>query len=259
MKMMKIMMAIIASVALVGGFLIVKKMRTSNNEETLVVGIAAGYAPWISINASGAYEGFDIDVITAVAATMGKKLVLKDLGSMTPLLLGLQQGSIDAIIWGMSITQERMQKMAMVSYQGEVTDAYQLLFWKTIPQGITSISDMKDMAVCVEPTSSQDGVLSKYPFITKIYTERIDDALLNIQYGKAAAAFVEPAIARKFKAKYPEIQILDVPLADEDKVYGVGICIKKDNITLIKQIEQAVDLLRQEGVIAKLEKQWDIS
>lgn len=259
MNMMKIMIAIIASLALVGGFIAWQRVGTRLNEDILVVGIAAGYAPWISINASGAYEGFDIDVITAVAQKMGKKLVLKDLGSMTPLLLGLQQGSIDAIIWGMSITQDRLQKMAMVNYQGYVTNAYLLLFWKAIPDGITSIADMKDMTVCVEPASAQDTVMSKYPFIIKKYTEKVDDALLNIQYGKADAACVEPAIARKFKAKYPEIQMLEVPLADENKVYGVGICVKPNNDALIKSLEQAVSSLRQEGVIATLETQWGIS
>jgi polar amino acid transport system substrate-binding protein len=258
MNMMKIMIAIIASVALVGGFVAWQRVGTRLNEEALVVGIAAGYAPWISINATGAYEGFDIDVINAVAQKMGKKLVLKDLGSMTPLLLALQQGSIDAIIWGMSMTQNRLQKMAMVNYQGDITNAYVLLFWKAIPDGITSIADMKDMTVCVEPASAQDAVISKYPSIIKKYTEKVDDALLNIQYGKADAAFVEPTIAKKFKAKYPEIQMLEVPLSDEDKVYGVGICINKNKDALIKNVEQAVASLRQEGFLTERAKKWGI-
>lgn len=258
MKMMKVIIATIASMLMVGGFLIVTKMEKTNTQEVLIVGIAAGYAPWISINQTGAYEGFDIDVINAVAQRMGKQLILKDLGSMTPLLLALEQGTIDALIWGMSITQDRLRKIAMVRYQGETTNAYQLLFWKAIPDGIRSIADMKDMTVCVEPASSQDAVVSKYPCMNKIYTEKIDDGLLNIQYGKADAVLVEPAIAQKFKAKYSEIKSVDVPLDDEEKVYGVGICVKKDNQILIQEIENAVASLRQEGLIARLEVQWGI-
>src|SRR3989339_1035987 len=78
-------------------------IKSSGDKNSLTVGIAAGYAPWISINQSGDYEGFDIDVIKQVAATMDQTLILKDLGSMSSLLVALDQGSIDAIIWGMSI------------------------------------------------------------------------------------------------------------------------------------------------------------
>jgi len=88
---------------------------------------------------------------------------------------------------------------------------------------------------------------------------RVDDALLNIKYGRADAAFVEPAIARKFKNKYPEIQILDIPLAPEDQVQGVGIAIKKENGSLTKQVQQAVNAITSNSSIKKFETKWEIS
>lgn len=243
-----------------GGFMVWKNMRFSQrNSNTIIMGIAAGYAPFISINEKGEYEGFDIDVAKAIAQKMGKTLELKDLGSMAPLFMALEQRSIDAIIWGLSITQDRLKKVAMVRYQGETTTSYPLIFWQQIPAKIKSIEDMQGTTVCVEPTSSQDAVLSKYSFIKKLPTEKIDDALLNIQYGKAQAAFVEPAIAQKFKNKYREIQILDVPLASEDQVQGVGIAIKKENADLIVQIQQAVSALLSDGTIAQYQTKWSIS
>jgi polar amino acid transport system substrate-binding protein len=259
MTIQKMIITILVLVGVVGGYVLVQRARAPKDETKFVVGTAAGYAPWVSINERGAYEGFDIDVISAVAQKMGKALEIKDLGSMTPLLLALQQGSIDAVIWGMSITQNRLERMAMVRYQGDVTPAYVLLFWNEIPETIKSIDDMQDMIVCVEPASSQDAVLSKYPFITKKYTEKVDDALLNIQYGKAVAAFVEPAIAQKFKNKYPEIQTLEVPLSQEDMVFGVGICVEKTNQPMIEAIENAVKSLRDDGTIEKLATRWNIS
>jgi ABC-type amino acid transport substrate-binding protein len=250
---------------LLGGFIMVRKYITiytiggNQNKTTFVVGTAAGYAPFMSINEHGEYEGFDIDIAHAVAAKMGKVLEIKDLGSMTSLFMALDQGIIDAIIWGLSITEDRLKKVAMIHYQGETTTSYPLIFWKKIPDNIRNINDMQEKTVCVEPTSSQDVVLSKYPFINKKSTEKVDDALLNIQYGKADAAFVEPAIANKFKNKYPEIQILDVPLAPEDQVQGVGIVIKRNNSAIIQEVQQAVDELKHAGVIATYEQKWSIS
>lgn len=252
---------IIISIALlstgIGSYLLFKQSSTPRDAQ-FIVGTAAGYAPFVSINPQGDYEGFDIDVATAIAQQMGKKLVIKDLGSMTSLFTALQQGSIDAIIWGLSITQARLKKVSMIHYQGEATASYPLIFWQKIPAGIQSIADMKDKTVCVEPTSAQDAALTNYPFITKLPTEKVDDALLHIQYGKADAAFVEPAIAKKFKNKYPEIQILQVPLALEDQVQGIGIVIQPTNSELIIQLQEAVDALRKHGIIQQLEQKWDI-
>jgi ABC-type amino acid transport substrate-binding protein len=256
--MKRITFIILIVLALVGAFFALKKLQIKKDEHTFVVGTAAGYAPWVSVNEHGEYEGFDIDVANALAATMGKTLELKDLGSMASLFVALEQGTIDAIIWGLSITQERLEKVVMIHYQGEPTTSYPLIFWQKIPEGITSINDMKDMTISVEPASAQQSVINRYPFINQRTTERVDDALLNIQYGKTDAAFVEPAIARKFKEKYPEIMMLDVPLGPEDFVQGVGIVIKKDNTKLIEHVRSAVNQLKADGTIAELERKWRV-
>ncbi len=235
-----------------------KSKSPSRNNTALVIGTAAGYAPFVSINSQGQYEGFDIDVAHALAQKMNKELIIKDLGSMAPLFIALEQGSIDAIIWGLSVTQNRLEKVAMVRYSGEKTTSYPLIFWKTIPAKIKSIDDMQNMTIAVEPASAQDVVLRSYSFIITKPTEKVDDALLNIQYGKTDAAFVEPAIANKFKKKYPEIQLLDIPLTPENQVNGIGIAIKKDNDQLINQIQQAVDQLNRDGIIKQLEQKWNI-
>jgi ABC-type amino acid transport substrate-binding protein len=252
-----IIVAATLAVLSIGWYCFIKKPIVKDSS-TFIVGTASGYAPFVSINQNGDYEGFDIDVATALSAKMGTTLEIKDLGSMASLFMALEQGSIDAIIWGLSVTQDRLKKVAMVRYQGEDVTAYSLIFWQNIPAGITDISAMTDMTICVEPASSQDGVLSRYPLVHKMFTEKVDDALLNIQYGKADAALVEPTIAKKFKNKYPEIQILEIPLAPEDQVHGVGIAIKQDNHSLREKVTLAIRQLDDEGLIKEYEKKWDI-
>lgn len=231
-------------------------LARSANE--FIVGMTGGYAPWVSINEQGEYEGFDIDVAESLAKQMGKKLVLKDLGCMTSLFAALESETIDAIVWGMSMTQDRLKKVAMINYQGERVRSYPLLFWCKIPAEIESIHDMKDRLVCVEPASSQENVLLKYDFIKPLTVDKVDDALLNLQYGKADAALVEPAIAKKFKHKYPQIQILDVPLDAHDAVDGVGIVIKKNKQELFDEVSKVVATLKSSGIIAQLEQKWEI-
>ncbi len=257
--MRKIVLGITAFIIIVCSFAMMKLNRTKSNTNNFVVGIATNYAPFISINERGDYEGFDIDVAKSLAQQLGKTLTFKDLGSMAPLFMSLQQGSVDAIMWGISITQDRLKRVAFVHYQGQTTTTYPLIFWESIPKRITSINDMKGLTVCVEPASSQEPILDKYPLIIKRQTEKVDDALLNIQYGKADAALVEPAIALKFKKRFPEIQILDVPLAQEDQVQGIGIALKKENRALTQELQQAVNKLKSKGIIQSYEKKWNIS
>ena len=259
MKIIKTSIILALSIISLGGYLFFTQKDSVPKAAEFIVGMTAGYAPWVSINAQGEYEGFDIDFANALAKQMNKKLVLKDLGCMTSLFTALDQGKIDAIIWGMSITKDRLKKVAMINYQGELTTSYPLIFWKTIPATIKSINDLQGKIVCVEPSSHQDDVLQKYyGAINRLPTEKVDDALLNIQYGKAAAAFVEPPIARKFKNKYPEIQILDVALDPQEQMAGNGVVIKQNNTELIKQVTQAVDALKATGLICELEQKWDL-
>jgi len=234
-----------------------RNQRIADNK-TLVMGIAAGYAPYISINEQGEYEGFDIDVARAVAQKLGKKLVLKDLGSMTSLMMALDQPSIDAIIWGISITQQRLQKYAMIHYQGAVTKAYPLIFWGTIPARVRTLDDMAGRTVCVEPSSSESAVLERYTDIIILPVDKVDDALLNLQYSKADAALLDPVIAKKFKNKFPEIKTLEIPLAPEDQMQGVGIVINKNNTTLTIAVQRAIDALKVNGTLAQLEQKWGL-
>lgn len=251
-----------ACLIVIGIYVVARSPRTLNSQDTnsLVVGTVGGYAPFVSMNEKGDYEGFDIDVAQALAAKLGKTLVLKDLGSMAPLLMALEQGSVDVVIWGMTITSERLQKFAMIGYQSSGTETTNpLIFWQKVPAGINALADLKGMTVCVEPTSAQSSIINKYRGITLLPTEKVDDALLNIQFGKADAAFVEKAIAQKFKAKYPEIQIVEMPLDEEDFLRGCGIMIKNNNAELVQNIQIAIEQLKQSGIIKTLETKWGLA
>lgn len=230
----------------------------AQNSNTLIIGTATGYAPWVSINPAGEYEGFDVDVAHAIANHMGKKLVIKDLGSMATLFTALNQGSIDAIIWGISITKDRLEKVAMIRYHGDTVTSLPLLFWENAPTNISSFADLAGKTVCVEPASSEEAALRPYPQINLLQTEKVDDALLTIQYGKADCALVEPAIAQKFKNKYPEIKVVSLPLDPKDYVHGVGIVTQKDNAPLIHQLQNTVTDLQKTGVITTLEQKWNM-
>jgi len=230
-------------------------------QANFVIGTASGYAPFVTLDHNGNYEGFDIDIASCIAQKMDKNLVIKDYGSMGPLFLALEQGQVDAVIWGLSITSARLNSVAMIQYGGHDVSSYPLVFWKKKDnQLIQSLDDCRGMRICVESGSVQETILDRYPQIEKVYVDRVDDALLNIHYQKSDAAFVESAIAQKFYRAYPnEIQIVAIPLKDNDCEKGIGIAIKHTNQILIKQLGVIIKQLFQEGIIEFYEQKWDIS
>lgn len=250
---------------LAGLFLTVFSVHSAEDKKTepqpFVVGTASGYAPYVSLNSKGEYEGFDIDLAERLAQRLGKKLVIQDLGSMPSLLVALQKKKIDAIIWGMSITQSRLKEMEMIYYQGDVSTTLPFLFWKEVPAEVKRIEDLatlKKGAVCVESGSSQDEVLRKYPAIPVKYLDKIADALLELKYGKAAATTVDLSLLNRVQAQYPEIRVVHLPLPEDLHTLGNGICIHKDNQESAAQVRRIVQELMNEGVIAELEKKWGL-
>ncbi|HSX11238.1 MAG TPA: transporter substrate-binding domain-containing protein [Chlamydiales bacterium] len=226
------------------------------NQEPLVVGTTSGYAPYVSINAEGKYEGFDIDLAEMLAKRLGRKLVIKDCGSMPGLMLALKQGKVDVLIWAVSITEERMKTLEMVYYQGEKVTKLPIFFWKEIPEGIGSLEDLAKKGVCVEGGSFQEAVLKSIPGIPLKYMDKIDDAIMDVKYGKSVAGTIDTSLLPRVKAQYPEIRILELPIPGDKQSLGNGICIAKDRQALASQVKQAVKELTAEGKIGELEKKW---
>lgn len=256
-----IVISFVVVCAVVFALVIFLQNAERKNADELVVGTVSGYAPYVSINPQGEYEGFDIDVAQEVAKRMNKKLGLKDLGSMVPLMLSLKQGSVDLLIWALEINQARLKEMAMIQYQGGNTTTYPLVFWDKIPAGITSLEDLKkypDAKICIEPGSSQERFLNKFDFVTKKPMEKVIDIIMDLKYGKSFAAMIDPALIKQVTTQSPELKVLQIPLDADSMSYGNGICVKKGNTQLAEQVREIVAAMKADGTIGKLEKKWNL-
>ncbi|MBS0624294.1 MAG: transporter substrate-binding domain-containing protein [Verrucomicrobia bacterium] len=229
--------------------------------DTLVVGTASGYAPYVSLNTAGCYEGFDIDVASLLAEKLNKSLVIKDFGTMPCLMLALKQKKVDVLIWAIDITKERLEKMAMIYYHGPKIVEMPLLFWQTIPSNISSLESLAEDPRCViavEAGTSQEGIFRSIPGLQLKYKDSIMDVILELKYGKCFTTTVDASILPRLTTLYPEINVLKVPLPKDEQILGHGICVNKDNKELIEQIQTAVDAMIANGDIANLEQKWQL-
>ena len=141
--------------------------KISSPSDTLVIGMMSGWPPYMSIDKQGNYVGFDVDIAKALGKKLGKKLEIKDVGSLATLFLSLEQGKIDMIFSGLDITQERQKRMTMIPYAGEDTTSMYVLFYNQVPQGIASLEDLAqkpNTIVCIEANSTSEKLIDLYPY-----------------------------------------------------------------------------------------------
>lgn len=232
------------------------------SDDKLVVGMASGYAPYVSLNERGEYEGFDIDLANMVAQRLNRKLVLQDLGSMPSLLVALKKKKIDAIMWAMSITEERQKDMDMVYYQGEIETQIPFVFWGKVPENLSKIEDLRNISnctVCCEAGSYQDSILNQYSGIKVKYVDKISDVLMELKYRKAQTAAIDSSLIQRVKTQYPEIKVAYLPLPQKQQSFGNGICLNKEVPNLTQSIKDVVVELTKEGKIKELEEKWGLS
>ena len=190
----------IALGALCASALIIIGLRYMTTQDTnaLVLGTMSGWPPFVRIGADGSYEGFDIDIAKIIAKRLGKSLVIKDMDTAL-LISALDQGQVDFIMTGLDITPERVKRISMIPYQGEPITEYPLIFFKTIPDGIETLADLKKIpnaVICVESGSSQEEILRNYDgFEIKNVDPLV--SLLELKTGRATASLLD---AKMFKS-----------------------------------------------------------
>lgn len=232
--------------------------KEKDSSQNLVVGLQSGYPPFEFRDAQGNIIGFDAELAGLIANKLGKKLVINDM-EFDGIILSLKQGKIDLIMSGMNITPSRLKEIHMVPYLGEAAKSLSLIFWKKIPLEIHSLEDIAKFSnpvVSVQSGAIPETYLVHYPNIhTKSFQDPLQ-ALMDVKFGKSLANLVEPDVAAYFQKQHPEVQILSVPLHNDENIMGFGIGIKKENQSLHQQVEKIVHELAASGQLKQLEDKW---
>lgn len=229
--------------------------KNSNSSNQLIVGMLPADAPFMSTNNDGICEGFDVDVAHAIGALLNKEIIIREY-NMAGLWTAFEFGKIDLMMCGLSITQARLDKFHMVHYQGSGLSTFPLAFWGPVPEGITSLEDMRDrnLTIALLPGTTQEEFAQQFDFITIKTMGSYAEIILDLQYGKVNAALCDEGIEPMVK-KIPNLQILHVPIgAFESR--GHGIAISRKNAALAAQVEIAIAQLKGNGTITALEQQW---
>ncbi|MEH7075760.1 amino acid ABC transporter substrate-binding protein [Neobacillus drentensis] len=219
---------------------------------TLVIGIDDKFAPMGFRDENNKIVGFDIDLATAAAEKMGKKVKFQPIDWSTK-EAELSSGRIDLIWNGYTITDERKKKVLFTkpylkNAQVVVTMA---------DSKLTKLADLTGKVVGLQTLSSAADALEASPIKKKIktVTEFADNvqALTDLKSGRLDAVVIDEVVIDYYMTEEKDtFKVLGESLAPEE--YGIGV--KKGNEVLLKNLQKALDDMNEDGTAASISKKW---
>lgn len=225
-------------------------------EDTFIVGMDTNYPPFEFTDSHGTLNGLDVELAEKIAQRLGKSLVLKQC-CFDGLLLSLQQGKIDAVISGLSITPSREEQVLMLPYLQEKEKVFYLLFWQKIPEGLLTLSDLEGHAqpVAVQSGCIQENFLEQFSGIKKTALDHPFELFMDLKFGKSIAILLEEVTALTLLKENRELKALKVPF-NTFSSKGFGVAVQKKQPELAKEIMSILDQMQENGEMQALKEKW---
>ena len=244
---------------------------------SIKIGTEGAYPPWNAKNEAGKLIGFEVELANFLCIYMKADctIVEQDWDGMIP---ALTSGKFDAIMAGMSITDER--KKTINFSQGYADEVASLAVMKgsslegmDTPQAInlsTGGSDVKSALKTLTAalagktigvqtaTIHQNFLESGDVGSVKVRTYKTQDEVnLDLAAGRIDAALAAAVAFTDYAEKSGKPVVLVGPtFAGGAFGNGVGVGIRKEDTELMKDFNKAIDIARKQGKISELAIRW---
>lgn len=227
------------------------------NEGVLVVGMECAYAPfnWTETeatesnveisNITGSYaEGYDVQVAKIIAENLNLKLEIKAL-EWGALINNLQSGLIDAIIAGMSPTEERLESIDFTNKYYESTHVL-LLKKSSSYASATSLDGFAGAKVIGQTGTIYADLVSQvveHGAVAGTNLSTVPQIVNAIIYDTVDATILEEPVAMGIVSQYPELTYVVLSdggfeVADEDKIVSIGV---RKGFELTEEINEVLE------------------
>ena len=219
----------------------------------LIVGTSAGFPPFemLSTSAAGGVEGIDMDVAKAIADALEVDLEIKNYDDFSVLITALQNGKIDMIIAGMTITDDRNKS---ASFSMSYYKADQALVVLKSNTDITNTTSLTGKIVAVNTgTTGQYYIEDNLPDIRdmKAYGTA-SDTFQALSGNKVDAIIIDSPVAANYISDANPYKIVET--IETNEFYGIAM--SKNNaedlvIEVNKILEDLIDTGEMENIISK--------
>ena len=270
MKKINFLLAILVSLSL-------STLAFAGDWSKIRIGTEGAYPPWNNMNAAGELEGAEIDLALDLCKRMNAEceFVAQDWDGIIP---ALQNGKYDAIMAGMSITEERMEKIDFsIGYMTEPASLSALsntaLGTLNAPgklnldnmdseaKGLLSAlqSALAGASVGVQTATIHENFLNEYmPDVTiKVYDTQ-QNMELDLAAGRIDAALCDKAAMETF-ADTPagsKVVLIGPDLFGGSFGAGVGAGIRKSDSDLTAMFNKAIAEATADGTVSRISMEW---
>jgi polar amino acid transport system substrate-binding protein len=198
---------------------------------------------------SGQIEGFDIDMIRAVA-----KAIFGDPGKVhykaisdADRIPDVMHSTVDIVAHTMTITCDRLEQ---IDFSSVYFDAAQRVLVLT-NSAATSLDDLRGQKVCA--TSGSDSVdRIKAHKAVAVRVQYWTDCLVQLQQGAVAAISTDDSILDGLAAQDPWTKLVGPRLTDEP----YGLAISKQHPEFVRFVNAVLQQLRTDGQWAASYRHW---
>lgn len=228
------------------------KPISKHNDHILRVGTNAEFAPFSFIE-NGEIQGFDIDMIKAVAKKLNYEIQIIDL-PWDALIPELKSRSVDIIAAGMTMTQERAQ---VVDFTTPYLDGEPLVacFLKG-KQDITTVDDIFKHSIVVNDGYTADMYVTKNGQREPIRIQSPIDAMMALTSGRAQVYVLARNVVQPLIDNLKEDYIDSVVI--EGTSENCAMMVTKGQSEFLSSINQALEELKEEGVVDALRLKWGV-
>ena len=250
------------------------------NSQTIRIGTEGAYPPWNNLNSAGELEGAEIDFGNEACKRMGVtcEWVTQDWDGIIPALL---QGKYDIIIAGMSITEERKEKVNFTT--GYMTDGARFAVLKNSGLANLNIAGMakvnlnnaggKEQAaigqliaamdgrtVCVQSSTIHQNFLEKHmsgAVDVKLY-QAVDDHNLDLAAGRCDAVLADVGSIIDFMESDGGVDVAFTGPTFSGGVFGDGVggAVRKEDSDILEMWNAAIAEMSKDGTTAEITKEW---
>ena len=197
---------------------------------------------------NGKKTGFDVELVEAVAAKMGKKVEWVDI-DFKGLVPGLIAKRYDMAVSAIYITEERKKVV-------DFTQSYYaggLVAMVKDGSPIAKLTDLNGKKVSVQVGTKSVGFMTEnYPKVQRVEVEKNQEMFNLVDIGRADAAVTGKPAAFQYIRTRGGMKVLPEQLTTEE----YGMAIRKDTPELTVAVNKALEQLKADGGYQAIINKW---
>ncbi len=217
----------------------------------ITIAMEGTWAPWTYHDENDELVGFDVEVGKAIAEKLGVEAVFIE-GEWDGLLAGLEAGRYDIMVNGVEYTDERAQKY-------DFSEAYGYIRTAIMVKGDnTEIQSFEDL----EGKTTANTISSTYAQLAESYgatptgVDDLSQTMELLMQGRVDATLNAEVTFYDYLAVHPDADVKIAALTEDASHVCVPMRKGEDSASLCEAINQAIEELREEGVLAEISKKY---